>query len=219
MTDLFVSPPKNENDPPQLVPEKLPETEKERKRIPGHTHNIFSSFCLYPEDIDFETREGDEKIILMVRKHIMTNFGWLAITVLLLFVPGVVKTFGILSILPAGYSFIAILIWYLVIMAYAFENFVDWYFDVYFITNMRIVDINFSNLINKHVSGAIVDKVQDVTYTTSGVFRTLFDFGDVFIQTAAEVSEFDFFAVPKPERVAKIIDDLKMKVKQKNHDV
>ncbi len=36
----------------------------------------------------------------------------------------------------------------------------------------------------------------------------LFNFGDVFIQTASEVSEFDFLAVPNPEKVVKILDDL-----------
>ena len=41
-----------------------------------------------------------------------------------------------------------------------------------------------------------------------GVARTIFNYGDVFIQTAAEVSEFDFLAVPNPDKVAKIIEDL-----------
>ena len=88
----------------------------------------------------------------------------------------------------------------------------DWYFNVYFVTTKRIIDVDFYNLIDKRVSDAEIDKIQDVSYTTGGVIRTMFNYGDVFIQTAAEVSEFDFMAVPRPEKGAKIIDDLKMKV-------
>lgn len=204
MPDVFVSP----------TDEKVQDPEPH-----GHPHGPFSAFCIYPSDIDFETRETGEKIILMVRKHIVTNIKWILVTALLLTVPTLAKIFGVFSSLPLGFELVISLAWYLVTMAYAFENFLDWYFDVYFVTNMRIIDVEFTNLINKHVSGAIVDKVQDVTYTTTGVFRTIFDYGDVFIQTAAEVPEFDFFAVPNPERVAKIIDDLKLKIKQKNGNI
>ena len=101
-----------------------------------------------------------------------------------------------------------ILAWYLFIMVYAMENFLDWYFNVYFVTTSRILDVDFYNLIDKRVSDAELDKIQDVSYTSFGVWRMLFGYGDVFVQTAAEVSEFDFLAVPNPERVVKIIDDL-----------
>lgn len=205
MPDVFIS------NPSLGLPEKEPVTEKQKSRIEGHSHSFLQSLCIYPDDIDFETRESDEKIIIMLRKHIVTNFKWVIFTIILLFIPTLGKIFGVFSALPLGYGFVIPLAWYLVTSAYALENFLDWYFDVYFVTNMRIVEVSFTNLINKHVSGAIVDKVQDVTYTTSGVFRTLFNFGDVIIQTAAEIPEFDFFAVPSPERVAKIIDDLKLK--------
>jgi hypothetical protein len=40
----------------------------------------------------------------------------------------------------------------------------------------------------------------------------MFDYGNVTIQTAAEVPEFKFESVPNPEKVVKILDDLRMKV-------
>ncbi len=191
-----------------------PKTESPVKKSEENTYGKFSSFYLYPENIDFETREEGEEIILMLRKHIVTNAGWAAGAILLLFVPTVFSFFGVFGILPGGYGFVATMGWYLVIFAYVFEKFLTWYFNVYFVTNLRIIEVSFNNLINKQVSAAIVEKVQDVTYTTTGIFRTVFDFGNVFIQTAAEVEEFDFFAVPHPERVAKVIDDLKTKGKE-----
>ena len=76
-------------------------------------------------------------------------------------------------------------------------------------TNERVVDVDFYNLIDKRVSEASLSKIQDVSYTTAGVFGTLFNYGDVFIQTAAEVSEFKFDLVPFPEKVVQVLGDLK----------
>ena len=39
----------------------------------------------------------------------------------------------------------------------------------------------------------------------------MFNFGDITIQTASEVPEFNFEGVPNPERVTKILDELRMK--------
>lgn len=202
-------PEKVEESSGPLVPKKAPETERERRRLPGHTHRTFSAFMFYPDHIDFETREKEEKVILLLRQHVIVNLRWILVTTVLLFVPSVITYFGILSALPTGYVFVITMGWYLLTMAYAIEGFLGWYFNVYIVTNLRVIDIDFYNLIDKKVSDASIDKIQDISYTNFGVFRLLFNFGDVFVQTAAEVSEFDFLAVPDPQRVVKIIDDLK----------
>lgn len=206
MPDIFISDP---STPP--TPVEVPKTEEAKSAISGHTHNRFSSFCLYPESVDFDTKNKDEKIILMLRQHIIVNLKWFLATILLLIIPSIASGFGILSTLPIGFELVISLAWYLVTMAYALENFLDWYFNVYFVTNLRVVDVDFYNLIDKKVSDADLDKIQDVSYTNFGIFRMLFNYGDVFIQTASEVSEFDFLAVPDPDRVTKIIGELKLK--------
>ena len=194
MPDIFVSPSAEPQEP-----------------IVDHSHNKLSSFCLYPHGIGFETKDDKEKIILMLRQHPIVNVKWILITLLLLTGPTLLTIFGVFSFLPTGFPLVITLAWYLVTMAYAIEGFLDWYFNVYFITTARVVDVDFYNLINKRVSNAEIEMIQDVSYTTGGVLRTMLNYGDVFIQTAAEVSEFDFFAVPSPEKVAKILDDLRMK--------
>jgi hypothetical protein len=93
-------------------------------------------------------------------------------------------------------------------MVYVLESFLGWYFNVYFVTNLRVIDVDFYNLVYKQVSDANIDKIQDVSYNMGGVARTVFNFGNVFIQTAAKVEEFDFLAVPNPDKVAKIIEDM-----------
>jgi hypothetical protein len=204
MADIFVSSDEqiHENNAP-VTPEKEP----------IHTPSRFSAFCLYPEDIDFETKEDGERIILMLRHHPVVNVRWILISLILLTVPTLLSVFGVFSLLPSGFPLVITLAWYLFVSAYAIEGFLNWCFNVYFITTLRIVEINFSNLINKKVSDAEVTKIQDVSYTLGSFIRTMFNFGNVFIQTAADVQEFKFDSVPNPEKVAKILDDFMAKEK------
>lgn len=210
MPDVFVSKP--EKIVPEPISTQVPSTEVKRMAVPGHSHNRLSAFRLYPEDIDFETREKEEKIILVLRAHPITNVKWILVTILMFFVPGIAGAFGILGSFPIGFSLVISLAWYLVTMTYALENFLNWYFNVYIVTTSRVIDVDFYNLIYKEVSDANLDKIQDVSYNMGGVARTVFNYGNVFIQTAAEVNNFDFLAVPSPDKVAKIIQDLITKV-------
>lgn len=211
MTDIFVSEPQK---PIPSIPTNIPATETQRLAIPGHNHKHFSSFRLYPEDVEFETEESDEKIILLLRAHPITNVGWILLAVLMFFVPGAARALGIFSALPTGFGLVISLIWYLLIMVYILEKFLNWYFNVYIVTNLRVVDVDFYNLVYKQVSDANISKIQDVTYNMGGVVRTMFNYGDVLIQTAAEVEEFEFTAVQNPDKVAKIIEDMITKDEQ-----
>jgi hypothetical protein len=47
-----------------------------------------------------------------------------------------------------------------------------------------------------------------------GVVRTIFNYGDVLIQTASEVPNFEFLAVPKPDQVVKVLQDLRIEEQQ-----
>ena len=214
MPDVFVSPDqKTQQNSTSPLPPVPPETESQKSVLEGHTHSLFSAFSLYPDDIDFETREDGEKIILMLRRHPIVNIKWIFVSLLLLTGPTILSILGIFSLLPMGFSLVITLAWYLLTSAYALEGFLSWYFNVYFVTTMRIVDINFHNLVNKKVSDAEVTKIQDVSYTSSGFLGVMFNFGNVFIQTAADVQEFKFASVPSPEKVAKILDDFMVKQK------
>jgi len=211
MPDVFISPDEKSVNTEAMIPEKIPVTEKEKSLIAEHNHRLFSSFCLYPDDVDFETREDAERIILLLRQHPIVNLKWILGTILLLSGPSIINAFGIFSLLPTGFPLVISMSWYLITSAYAIEGFLNWYFNVYFVTTQRIIDVDFLNLIDKRISDAEIDKIQDVSYSTGGVAQTMFNYGDVIIQTAAKIPEFHFDSVPTPERVTKVLDDLRMK--------
>ena len=134
--------------------------------------------------------------------------------VLMLLAPVILTVFPFLSFLPARFQFVAVLGWYMVSFAFVLEKFVVWYYDIFIITNERVLDIDFYNLIYKEVTDASLDKIQDVTYSVGGVGRAIFNYGDVLIQTAAELENLRFQAIPWPDKVAKILQDIRMEEKK-----
>ncbi|MEK7472488.1 MAG: PH domain-containing protein [Patescibacteria group bacterium] len=187
---------------------------KKKKDLPLQEKYPLSSFLMWPNGVNFETRESEEKIILFLRKHLVTNIPWIITTIIMLLTPIFILNTTVLDSTPSNFRFIFILIWYLITTAYFLESFLTWFFNVYIVTDERIIDIDFYNLIYKEVSDANIDKIQDVTYKMGGVVRTLFNYGDVLIQTASEVPNFDFLAVPHPDKIVKVLQDLRIEEQQ-----
>ena len=167
------------------------------------------AMAILPQDANFETKDQEEQVILVMRKHSITNLPWIIMTALLVFVPVLIISLGIY---PDGietkYRLLLFLIWELGIFGYAIEKFLIWFFNVYIVTNERIIDIDFHNLLLREISDADLDKIQDVSIKGAGVFAAFFHYGDIHIQTAAEIQRFEFIAVPQPETVSRVIREL-----------
>jgi len=204
-------------EPPKDFPKKNRSQKKEEKPktnqkiydILGHTKSPFSAFLVNPKIFDFTEREDQETIILAVRPHWIINLKWMLITIFMLFVPNIIDMLNTLQSLPANYQFVAHLFWYLFTFIYAFEKFLDWYFDVFIVTNKRLVDIKFNNLMNKHFAEADISVIQDVSSSVRGILGTFFNFGTVLIQTASEINQIIFKNVPNPEKIIKAIQELR----------
>lgn len=170
----------------------------------------FKAFNVMPGRVRFETQEVRERVILLLRQHWVTQIKWAAIALLMAVLPWGLNFIPVINFLPGNYQLMVIIIWYLLIIAFIYEQFISWYFHVFIITDERVIDINFINLLYKEVSEAKIDNIEDVTYTQGGVARAWFDFGDVAMQTAGEQRQFTIEAVPEPNRVVKILNELKL---------
>lgn len=215
MPDIFINPPEEKKEAETPTPRSFePEHKFKKHKAPGHIHNPLAAYCYLPDNVNFETRESEEEVILFLRQHPITLVPKALIAVLMILAPSILSIFPILSFLPASFQLIAVLGWYLITTAFILESFLTWFFNVYLITDERIVDIDFYNLIYKEVSDANIDKIQDVTYKMGGVVRTVFNYGDVLIQTASEVPNFEFLAVPMPDKVATVLQELRIEEEQ-----
>ena len=175
-------------------------------------------FAVNPKGVRFETQQEEEEVILFLRQHIITNIFWVLAAIVMILAPTVVLPFLLRFLrlpinLPPGYFVIGTLFWYVVTFGFILGNFLRWFFNIYIVTNQRVVDIDFVHLLYKEFSEARIDKIQDLTYRSGGVFAAFFNFGDVYVQTAGELPNFEFGSVPRPERVVETIALLIKKAK------
>ncbi|MBN1916237.1 PH domain-containing protein [Candidatus Dojkabacteria bacterium] len=192
--------------------------------LPDHEGGPFSSYEINPKGIRFGTQNPYEKVFVLIRPHILTNIGWMITAGAVFIVPFVVAylidTFGI----PLGdfvsleRQLIVIVIYYSFLLTYVLFNFLDWYFDIYLVTNQRLIDYEFSPISSYHVIELALEDIQDIRDSTVGLLPSLFHYGTVIISSAAERGNFKFRAVPQPSRFRDVIGDLSSAVKTRGHE-
>lgn len=104
---------------------------------------------------------------------------------------------------------------FMLIWLFSFMTWIDYYFDIWIITNERIINIEQVGLFDRHISELNFSNIQDVTTTVEGIIPTVLNFGDVSIQTAGEQERFLFHMVPDPYK----IKDTIMKLSERYHAV
>lgn len=177
-------------------------------------NTLFSSRLKQPDNIAFDGEDSDEHILYVFRRALLTNADWLFISILLVLTPLVAQTIlafassETMSQVPTRFLFTVNAFWYLFTVGFVFQNFLNWFFNVYIITNKRIIDIDFIGLLYKNISEAPLSSVQDVTSNVSGTLQVIFNYGNVLIQTAAEKREFEFSDVANPSAVRDILSDI-----------
>ena len=83
-----------------------------------------------------------------------------------------------------------------------------WFYSVFIITNERIVDIDFYNLMFRIVTYANLNHIEEPASVTGGFIRSLFKYGDVWVTTASEKPTVEALGVPYPDKVVEIISRL-----------
>ncbi len=177
--------------------------------------NIFSSFCKDPKGVTFQTQKHDEVIILFLRSHFLTNLYWIVISLILTFIPVIIVAFSsvfgiqiLSSPLASHFTTIYVLFYYLIVFSFIFINFLHWFYNVFIVTSERVVDIDYSDIVIHNIAVTKLSHIQDVNYTQSGFIPTLFNYGNLFVQTAGTEINFEAIAIPKPREATHIIGDL-----------
>ena len=172
---------------------------------------MFSAYLENPINCFFEGQDADENIILLLRAHPITNLSWIIPAALLTILPyslsQLISFLGFSLTLPETFATAFLIINYLLVLVIVFEGFLNWYFNVNIVTNKRIVDIDFHSILFKNIDLAPLSSVQEVNGQIGGVLGIIFNFGDVFIQTAGARVSLDFHKVPNPTKVADTVMD------------
>ena len=154
----------------------------------------------------------DEKILLLLRAHPITNLKWIVPAILLFFVPffapQILNLLNVdLSSIPQAFALIFLIINYLLTLIIVFEGFLYWYFNVYIVTDKNIVDVDFHSILFKNIDVAPLRNIEDTSSSMGGILSSIFNYGNVFIQTAGAGKNIDFHSVPRPHHVADFILD------------
>ena len=94
---------------------------------------------------------------------------------------------------------------------YSFFIWIDYYFDIWVITSERIINIEQKGLFIRSVSELKFERIQDVTVEVGGIIPTVLNYGDVFVQTAAETERFVFRHISNPYAIKDLIMGLQKK--------
>lgn len=96
---------------------------------------------------------------------------------------------------------------------YGFLVWVDYYFDIWIITNQRIINIEQKGMFTRKVSEMTFSKIQDISTEVVGFIPTVLNYGDVKVQTAGENENFIFRTVSDPYHVKTVIAQMQSKSK------
>lgn len=184
---------------------------------------FFPAFFDHPVKMRFADQETDEYIELLLRQHWVTTISWIISALFLATVPPVLLKISSVQVflnqfhIPNNIMVSVFILWYMFITAYVIGKFLYWYFNIYIVTNMHLVDVSYQNLLSKSVTEIFLSDIQSSRVHLRGVLGSLFNFGDVIIETEAKKQDIQFLSVPKPDAVKERIQDLQEVEKGLHH--
>ncbi|HRY52240.1 MAG TPA: hypothetical protein P5089_00095 [Candidatus Portnoybacteria bacterium] len=149
------------------------------------------------------TLAQNEQIVLMARRH------WFFLAVSLLkavavsLVPWVVAfalAFFDLSFVnqqafSAVFWYFALIFWF-ISFCYGVLIWVDWYLDLWILTNQKIIDIQQMGLFKRLVMTYVIDNIQGVAIKTHGPLASFFKYGDAEIKISGQANPVVFQQIP-----------------------
>lgn len=181
--------------------------------LAGSVNNsTMGDFSAFPQGVDFNGKEAAEEVILLVRKDLAALLPQylliLALIIAPLFFVGIFGALGLSGGSSAAFSAATIIIFWLLAFTAGVDTFLKWFYSVNIITDQRIIDVDFNNVLYHRFSDASIEKIEDVTHSVDGFLGSVFDYGSVYIQTAGTRTEFEFKYIPRPRDVQDVLFDL-----------
>jgi hypothetical protein len=158
--------------------------------------------------------DPDESIILEVRKHWLVFFSQAFFHLLAAFLPfffyeGVIYLIPQVGEVGSEYKPLVAFFYFLwlgVLWASFFMQWTNYFLDVWYITEKRIIDVEQKRPFHREMSSIRFDKIQDITIEVEGVIATFLNYGDIRVQTASENSkDFFMYTAANPERVRQMV--------------
>lgn len=160
-----------------------------------------------PLDFYYSSQNPNEKILHIVHRHwfnILVQYIPIFLLIGIMFASFVMYPYMFNDFTNTGgrtlfYFFQTLIL--LGIWIYGFVIWFNYYLDIWIITTERVVNVEQKTLFSRQVSELKFNQIQDVSTDVKGFFPTIFNFGDLVVQTAAEQSRFLFRSVGNPYKL------------------
>lgn len=177
-----------------------------------------AQFRAFPADVEFIGQDTNEQIVLVVRQHVVMFVKPFLITIglVLVMILSIILTSefllepGQVLYLSIGVALFCILLSITVL----FSAFIRWFYTVSVITTQRVVDMDFNNLIHHTFVEAQLEKIERVFHESTTLWSSVFDYGNVFVQTAGMSKPLSLMNITRPRDISDTIYDL-LELKQK----
>lgn len=161
----------------------------------------------------FPGQRSGESVLLVIRKHPIVHFKIVLVFLLTILLPlGLFLWFWFhqypFDEFPGRDLTMGIFVSMYLLFGLLFScvAWIDEEFDIFILTNERLIDITQVALFERSETSMPLEKIQDATSRVDGFLRTLLDYGDVEIQTASGDATHIFIdQVPKPSAIAREI--------------
>lgn len=172
-----------------------------------------------------------EKIILEVRKHWFVFLVPIVALVVGAFLPLIIYAIWDSKLIPQflhislsgqnlSITILLYLMWILGLWMNFFLQWTNYYLDVWYVTDKRIIDINQKGIFHREISNLRFDKIQDISVEVKGIIATFLNYGDIRVQTASENSrEFFIHNASDPEKAKRLIFSQHHRVAEKHQQV
>lgn len=140
----------------------------------------------------------NEELIQLIRKHALV-YTKETLVALIIFLSPFFFIFLLFKLGSWGMIIFFVLI-FLGLLA-LFKLWVVYHYNVFIITNQRIILYLQNGLFERNVSEIEFSKIQDISYRYKGFWQTLLKFGSLKIQVVNSETVFLVSAVPYPEKI------------------
>lgn len=149
----------------------------------------------------------NEKTISLVRQSEMVLLKPVLTVFILIYVPWY---FLIKYELAANYSRL-LFAWTILVFLYAAYKYFLWLLNVNLVTDKRLACIDYKSLAKKRISESPLDRIANISVSTSGTFPALFGFGNVEIQLMNITEPLVFKNVRNPAKIKDLIWNIRNK--------
>ncbi|PKL36881.1 hypothetical protein CVV38_03230 [Candidatus Peregrinibacteria bacterium HGW-Peregrinibacteria-1] len=106
-------------------------------------------------------------------------------------------------LIPKLFPFLTI--WVIIGFFTLIYHVIDWYFDVWILTNIGVIDIEYNGLFNMTSTRIDYHQIEGIAYSINGFFQTIFNFGDITIDKMGSQTSLILKEASRPKRLERTL--------------